>query len=67
VANKVAHANDRLIVFGNAQAEEIYNHGYPLIFGVGTASTPVCRLLCSPLVEPVLRAVWSRHIRLSLR
>lgn len=72
VANKVAHANDRLIMFANAQAEEIYNHGYPLIFGVGTASTPVGRLLFSPLVEPVLClvlccVVWSRHIRLSLR
>lgn len=52
MANKVAHANDRLIMFANAQAEEIYNHGYPLIFGVGTASTPVGRLLFSPLVEP---------------
>ncbi len=72
VANKVAHVNDRLIMFANAQAEEIYNHGYPLIFGVGTASTPFCRLLFSPLVEPVLClvlccVVWSRHIRLSLR
>jgi branched-chain amino acid transport system substrate-binding protein len=38
VANKVAHANDRLIMFANAQAEEIYNHGYPLIFGVGTSA-----------------------------
>jgi hypothetical protein len=44
VANKVAHANDRLIMFANAQAEEIYNHGYPLIFGVGTASKPFCQL-----------------------
>lgn len=38
VANGVANANKRLIVFGNAQAEEIYNQGYPLIFGIGKAS-----------------------------
>jgi hypothetical protein len=41
VANEVADANDRLIVFANAQAEEVYNHGYPLAFGIGTRSDPV--------------------------
>jgi hypothetical protein len=73
VANEVADANDRLIVFANAQAEEVYNHGYPLAFGIGTRDQI---LSLSHLVTAAAtvdmhsfdqRYECGRHVRLSLR
>lgn len=54
VANDVANAQGRLIVFANAQAEDIYQQGYPLIFGVGASPTHslVRSLTHSPIHSP---------------